>query len=437
MSKKGQYARSVSIIGVGCTPFMNTVDKPETDGFTENELFGYAALSAMEDAGIKATDVDYYFHGQASPLQGSNQLTPNIHCGNWFGMKGKGSIHHSEACCTGYLALDLAANYVASGKYDCVLTGAVEFGDSNPFPNDTVDSPKHPYKREKVTMEKFLFTTKWLYDRVYARSFMAPMELIYDDAAEEYVRTRGISAQDMDDTLNWMVYNNRRNAVKNPLAINRTPFEDLAKEKGFDNVMDYLRSPYNPRMGDFLRMECLETKCDGAAAVIVCATEKIPEICKNLKHKPIEILGVGASSYNAINPHFEIRATENACKEVYEVTGVKPEELDIFFANDFIITSHLISAEIAGYLPYGEGWKYICEGRTAYDGDKPINTNGGRTSFGHAHAASGLADVYECCKQMRGECGERQVKKLPKTAMLRGYGGAQNVAAVILRTIDE
>lgn len=436
MSKKGQYARSVSIIGVGCTPFMNTVDNPETNGFTENELFGYAALSAMEDAGIRATDVDYYFHGQASPLQGSNQLTPNIHCGNWFGMKGKGSIHHSEACCTGYLALDLAANYVASGKYDCVLTGAVEFGDSNPYPNDTVETPKHPYKREKVTMEKFLFTTKWLYDRVYARSFMAPQELIYDDAAEEYVRTRGISAQDMDDTLNWMVYNNRRNAVKNPLAINRTPFEDIAKEKGFDNVMDYLRSPYNPRMGDFLRMECLETKCDGAAAVIVCATEKIPEICKNLKHKPIEILGVGASSYNAINPHFEIRATENACKEVYEATGVKPEELDIFFANDFIITSHLISAEIAGYLPYGEGWKYICEGRTAYDGDKPINTNGGRTSFGHAHAASGLADVYECCKQMRGECGERQVKKLPKTAMLRGYGGAQNVAAVILRTID-
>ncbi len=83
-----------------------------------------------------------------------------------------------------------------------------------------------------------------------------------------------------------------------------------------------------------------------------------------------------------------------------------------------------------------EGWKYICDGRTAYDGDKPINTNGGRTSFGHAHAASGLADVYEACMQMRGECGERQVKKLPKTTMLRGYGGSQNVAAVLLRTID-
>ena len=46
------YSRSVSIIGVGCTPFMYTVDHEETNGLTEGELFGYAALKAMEDAGV-------------------------------------------------------------------------------------------------------------------------------------------------------------------------------------------------------------------------------------------------------------------------------------------------------------------------------------------------------------------------------------------------
>ena len=103
-------------------------------------------------------------------------------------------------------------------------------------------------------------------------------------------------------------------------------------------------------------------------------------------------------------------------------------------ANDFFITSQLIAAEETGYLPRGEGWKYFIEGRTSYDGDKPINTNGGRCSFGHAHAASGLADIYEAVMQMRGACGERNVKKLPKTSMIRGFGGAQNLAAIILRT---
>lgn len=433
-TKLNKYSRSVSIIGVGCTPFMYTVDKPETNGLTEGELFGYAALSAMEDAGINASSVDFYFHGQASPLNGSNYLTPNIQIGNWFGMKGKGSIHHSEACCTGYLAVEQAVNAVASGKYNCVLSGAVEFGDSSPYPADNIETPKHPYKREKMTMERFLATTAWLYDRNYARSLMAPMELIYDDAAEEYVRTRQLTAQQMDDTLNWMAVSNRRNASKCPLALERREFADIAKEKGFDDVMDYMRSPHNPKLGDFLRMEGMERKCDGAAAIIVCATDMIPDIAKNLKHKPIEVLGIGSAACEATNPHFEIRATEEAIRQVYEVTGVAPEELDLFYANDFIITSHLVSAEIAGYLPYGEGWKYVCDGRTAFDGDKPINTNGGRTSFGHAHAASGLADVYEACLQMRGACGERQVKKLPQTVMLRGYGGAQNVAAVLLKS---
>ena len=53
----GKYNGSVSIIGVGCTPFMYTVDDPETNGLTEGELFGYAALKAMEDAGVTARDV--------------------------------------------------------------------------------------------------------------------------------------------------------------------------------------------------------------------------------------------------------------------------------------------------------------------------------------------------------------------------------------------
>ena len=428
-TKVNKYMRSVSIIGVGCTPFMYTVDKEETNGLTEGELFGYAALKAMEDAGVNPQDVDFYFHGEASPLNGSNYLTPNIQIANWFGMKGKASIHHSEACCTGYFAIEQAVNAVASGKYNCVLSGCVEFGDG-------VAVPDHPYKREKMTMDRFLKTTAWLYDRNYTRSMMAGQELIYDDAAEWYKRTRGITDEQMDDTLNWMAINNRRNASVNPLAFERTTYEEIAKEKGFDNVMDYMRSPFNPKMGDFLRAADIELKCDGAAAVIVCATDMVDKYMGNKNHKPIEVLGIGCAALEASNPHFEVRATEEAVRQVYEVTGVTPEEIDLFYANDFIITSHLISAEIAGYLPYGEGWKYVCEGRTAYDGDKPINTNGGRTSFGHAHAASGMADLYEAVKQMRGEAGEGQVKFEPKTAMLRGYGGAQNICTYIIRTKD-
>ena len=138
-----------------------------------------------------------------------------------------------------------------------MLSGAVEFGDSTPSPADNVETPKHPYKRDKMTMEKFLKTTSWLYDRTYTRSLMAGQELIYDDAAEWYVRTRGISAEDMNNTLNAMCINNRRNASMNPLAIERTTYEELAKEAGM-TLDEYMNSPYNPKMGDFLRAGGLE-----------------------------------------------------------------------------------------------------------------------------------------------------------------------------------
>ena len=103
--------------------------------------------------------------------------------------------------------------------------------------------------------------------------------------------------------------------------------------------------------------------------------------------------------------------------------------------DDFFIQATLQSPEWVGYVPEGQSWKYAMEGRYRYDGDKPLNTNGGRTSFGHAHAASGLADVYEAVLQIRGEAGERQCTKPIHTALLRGYGGGQNFTANILRAL--
>ncbi|MBR3364824.1 MAG: hypothetical protein IKG53_08150, partial [Solobacterium sp.] len=399
------------------------------NGLTEGELFGYAALKAMEDAGVEPKDVQYYYHGEASPMGGSGYMSPNTQVANWFGMRGKGSIHHSEACCTGYTALELAANAVASGKYDCVLSGCVEFGDAIP---QSMYLPQ--FYRKKFPMEEFFRSTMYLTDNCYSRQMLAG-KISTDDSAVVYQRKYGLSEEEIDATLLAMTKANRKNAVLNPLAVNRKPLEQEAKERGFDDVDAYLRSPMNPKIGGLMRPTGFELKCDGAAAVIVASTEWAEK--RNLPHTPIEILGIGSSVLENNTPHLEWRGTIEAIRQVYQMTGVKPEEIDLLYSNDFLIPSQLVAAEASGYLPEGEGWKYFVEGRTAYDGDKPINTNGGRTAFGHAHAASGLADVYEAVNQMRGLCGERQVKKLPETVMLRGFGGGQNLAAVILRRTAE
>ena len=88
--------RSVSIVGIGATPFMNLVKNDTYHGLTNGELFGHAALDAMKDAHIEPRDVQYFFHGSANPHMMFHAITPNLQVADWFGMRGKGSISHSE-----------------------------------------------------------------------------------------------------------------------------------------------------------------------------------------------------------------------------------------------------------------------------------------------------------------------------------------------------
>ncbi|MCF0230541.1 MAG: thiolase family protein [Parasporobacterium sp.] len=270
-----------------------------------------------------------------------------------------------------------------------------------------------------------------LIDRAYGRFMgMDTMQITLDLVADKYCRTYGISFDEMDNVLNAFSYNARKNAVRTERALLRKDFDDEAKEHGFDNAMDYLKSDYNPRIARYLRVSGFEATCDAAGAVIVCPTE----MAKEFKQKPVEVMGIGMSTVNACQIDNEEKATREAIRQVYEKTGVRPEEIDLLIANDFVITSQLLAAEASGYIPEGEGWKYALEGRTTYYGDKPINTNGGRTN-GHAWAASGLEDTYEAVMQLRGLCGERQVKDV-NTLMMRGFGGTQNATATILRRVD-
>ena len=422
--KLGKTLRGVSIVGIGATPFFNGVENPAYKGITNGELFGHAALAAMKDAGVEPRDVQYFFHGSANPHVLNNCITPNLQVADWFGMRGKGSLSHSEGCCTGYIGLEEAVMAVASGMYDIVLSGCSEQGTGMP------DGNTPAFMRVPLTTEVLFPDLDSIFDRAYGRYLGGGPGMNHDDWINYYATENGLTEEQVDDILSHQAYHFRRAAALCPRAIRRTPFEELAKEAGYDDVWEYMKSPYNPKMTQYLRTASDSCVADGAAAVIVVPTE----MAHRFNAKPVEVLGIGASVLDAIVPHLEKKATAEAARQVYEVTGLTADDMDLLFVNDFIGSSAFLAAEEIGYLPKGEGWKYVLEGRIAYDGDKPMNTNGGRTSYGHAFGASGMADIFEAVTQMRGDAGERQVKKLPKRTFLRGFGGAQNVRAIILES---
>ena len=422
--KLGKTLRGVSIVGIGATPFFNGVENPAYKGITNGELFGHAALAAMKDAGVEPRDVQYFFHGSANPHILNNCITPNLQVADWFGMRGKGSLSHSEGCCTGYIGLEEAVMAVASGMYDIVLSGCSEQGTGMP------DGNTPAFMRVPLTTEVLFPDLDSIFDRAYGRYLGGGPGMNHDDWINYYATENGLTEEQVDDILSHQAYHFRRAATLCPRAIRRTPFEELAKEAGYDDVWEYMKSPYNPKMTQYLRTASDSCVADGAAAVIVVPTE----MAHRFNAKPVEVLGIGASVLDAIVPHLEKKATAEAARQVYEVTGLTADDMDLLFVNDFIGSSAFLAAEEIGYLPKGEGWKYVLEGRIAYDGDKPMNTNGGRTSYGHAFGASGMADIFEAVTQMRGDAGERQIKKLPKRTFLRGFGGAQNVRAIILES---
>jgi acetyl-CoA C-acetyltransferase len=304
-----------------------------------------------------------------------------------------------------------------------VLTGGADQGTGMP------DGVTPDHMRIPLSTEVLFPDLDSIFDRAYGRFLGGGPGMNHDDWINYYAKENGLSKEIIDDVLAHQAYHFRRAATLCPRAIRRTPFEELAKEAGYDDVWEYMRSPKNPKMTQYLRTASDSCVADGAACCIVVPTE----IAHKFTDKPVEVLAIGASVLDAIVPHLEKKATAEAARQVFEKTGLTADDMDLFMTNDFIGSSAFLSAEEVGYLPKGEGWKYVLDGRIADDGDKPINTNGGRTSYGHAFGASGMADVFEAVTQMRGEAGERQIKKLPKHVFLRGFGGAQNVRAIILK----
>jgi len=316
---------------------------------------------------------------------------------------------------------------VASGTYDVVLSGACDLASTLPVEHQ----PSHI--RQDFPLSVMIPSLDKIYDRAYGRPLDGAFGVSFDNWINEYSMTYDIDADKIDDALNGLTKSLRRGAVENPLGWYETTIDEDAAANGFDSADEYLKSMYNPKVTQYLRVTGFEKKCDGAAALVVMPTDKA--LAMGVPHTPIEVLGTGASAVEAGLVHNEHWATKVAAQQVYELTGVSSDEIDLFMCNDFFLASEIVSAEECGYIPRGEAWKYAIDGRTAYDGDKPINPHGGRCNFGHAHGASGIADIYEAVKQMRGEAGATQMAERPDTTFVRGFGGSQNVRCQILRAV--
>jgi acetyl-CoA acetyltransferase len=213
----------------------------------------------------------------------------------------------------------------------------------------------------------------------------------------------------------------RQWAQKNPEAFAREPI----------TVADVLASPMvSSPLG---RLDCCLVT-DGAAALILRRADEVGDGAR----APVYVLGsAGEHWHKAISamPDLTTTAATASSERAFAQARLTAKDIDVVQLYDAFTINTVVLLEDLGFCPKGEGGRFIADGHIAPGGSLPVNTNGGGLSFAHP-GMYGLFTLVEGARQLRGECGERQVAGAT-TALCQGSGGAfSSQVTTILGTAD-
>ncbi len=174
---------------------------------------------------------------------------------------------------------------------------------------------------------------------------------------------------------------------------------------------------------------------DGAASLILCANDS-PKMKYFTKQEPILISGVGSATdthcVHSRKDPLVLDAVRLAAERAYAMAGLKPEDISFAELHDAFVILELAISEEVGFFERGKSAEATRKGLTAIDGSMPINTSGGLKSKGHPVGATGVSQIYELVKQLRGQAEKGRQVKNPKHGMAVNFGGfGNNVVATI------
>jgi acetyl-CoA C-acetyltransferase len=379
--------RDVAIIGVGANPKWG-----ELWGQSLRDLFVEAALAAMDDAGVDRIDGMYVGCMSSGLFAGQEHIGSLL--ADYLGQPHVPATRVESACASGGAAVKAAFLEVASGHADVVLAGGVE-------------------KMTDVGGADATYALGTAADAEYECYHGATFPGLYAMIARAHMDRYGTTSE----MLAQVAVKNHDNGALNPMA--QYPFK-ITVERVLNSIM----------IADPLHILDCSPITDGAAAAVLCPLE----MAKNLtKKQPVEIAGVGHATDTIQLAQREdvtwLASTAKAAERAFNMAGVGPKDVDLFEVHDCFTIAELVVIESLGLVGKGEGGKATLEGRTARDGDIPVNTSGGLKAKGHPVGATGVAQVMEVVKQLRGEAGERQVKGA-KRGLAQNMGGSGGSAVV-------
>ena len=366
----------IVVQGVGHTKF----------GATEQsvgQLMKEAALQALEDAGVGIHDIDTAYVANLSSSFGNQCHLPAV-LASELGLR-KGVTRVESACASGGVAIKEAVQAIVSGMYNTVLVVGVEKMMSTPIEHTT----------------KILASAAGGDEIQHGATFPS----LYGLMAQRHFHTYGTTQQH----LAKISVKNHKNAMANPLAQFHKP---ITEEDVFNSRV----------IADPIKLLDCSPISDGAAAVILTRGEEGVALY-GLGHSTCPI-SLAERADLTIMP-----AVVEAGREAYAKSGISPSEIDFAEVHDCFTIAELIQTEDLGFCEKGQGGMMIETGQTALGGRIPINPSGGLKAKGHPIGATGVSQVVEIVKQLRGQAGERQVENA-RVGLACNIGGSGATAVV-------
>jgi acetyl-CoA acetyltransferase len=344
------------------------------------ELMAQASRLALADAGLTPADVD----GLASTGQGT---LPPVDVGEYLGLRPRWVDSTAVGGASWEVMASHAADAITAGHADVVL---LTYGST-----------------ARADLKKGLrgANINWgargplQWEAPYGHTLISK----YAMAARRHMHQYGTTIEQLAE----VAVSARFNAADNPDAYYREPIS-------IDDVLD------GPMIADpFTKLHCC-IRSDGGAAVVLVNADR----ARDLRSRPVWVLGAAETTSHMLTSQWDDMTVGPAAVSgplAFARAGVRPADVDVAELYDAFTYMLLLTLEDLGFCPKGEGGRFVEKGSLRLGGELPTNTDGGGLSACHP-GQRGLFLLVEAARQLRGECGPRQVPDA-KIACVSGTGG--------------
>lgn len=378
--------RKVAVVGIGHGKFGVRSDA------SLRELAFESVKACLDDAKVTLDDVD----GMVTSVAGDEfafSLQPSAQVHDYIGFHPKPNYRVEGACASGSMALRTGWMTVASGLADLMLVIGVE----------------------KMTEVPTSVATDIMGrggDAMWEYPFGMTFPGYYAMLAQAHMAEFGTTEKHLA-----MV------AVKNHHYGRLNPIAHMQKEVTLEKALSSFMVAYPLKLYDCSLIT------DGSASVLLASEERAREITST----PVWVVGLGlATDSMGIGDRRTLTAlpaTEIAARKAYEMSGIRPSDVDVATVHDCFTIAEILAYEDLGFCSKGDGWKLIEEGATHIDGRIPVNLDGGLKSKGHPIGATGVSMAVEIAKQLRGEADKHQVRNA-EIGLTHNVGGSGQIVAV-------